>query len=539
MQDGNVRDALRAAWSSCDRVVMVMAVGAAVRLIAPLLDDKRRDPGVVCVDDATRFAVALTGGHEGGANALAEHIAAYLRATAVVTTASDAFDVPTLVDVGAAFGVRTERDGDLAAVGGALVSGAPVNLLREVAWPLGPLPGVTEVDAPAAPLLLVTDRVVDPPRPCVVYRPPSLVVGVGASRGVTADEVGDLIDATLAAAGLSSLSVACVATVDAKADEAGIIEAAVTRGWPLVTLPAGVLATIAVPHPSAVVAAAVGTPSVAEAAALHRGGDLLVAKRKSTRATVAVARRAPRGHLALVSLGPGDPELVPARARRALARAEVVVGYTAYLDLARPLLPRGAATEPSPLGDEVARARRALDLARQGRSVALVSSGDVGVYAMAAPTIESSAGDGAEAPVDVEIVPGVTAAQAAASLLGAPLGHDHCAISLSDLLTPWRDIRRRLRAAAAGDFVVALYNPRSATRDWQLDEARRILLAHRSPDTPVGVVRDAYRTASSVQVTTLAALDPATVDMRTVVLVGSTRTRMAGRWMLTPRGATT
>jgi len=184
-----------------------------------------------------------------------------------------------------------------------------------------------------------------------------------------------------------------------------------------------------------------------------------------------------------------------------------------------------------PLGEEVARAEEALEEARAGGSVALVSSGDVGVYAMASPALELAGED-----VEVVVVPGVTAAQAAASLLGSPLGHDHCSMSLSDLLTPWEVIESRARAAALGDFVVSLYNPRSKGRDWQLGKVREILLEHRPPDTPVGVVKNAYREKQEVVLTDLASLRPEDVDMLTVVVVGNSQTRLVAGRMVTPRG---
>jgi cobalt-precorrin 5A hydrolase/precorrin-3B C17-methyltransferase len=218
-------------------------------------------------------------------------------------------------------------------------------------------------------------------------------------------------------------------------------------------------------------------------------------------------------------------------ARAALARSEHVVGLSRYVEAVRPFLRPGTRTEPSELGSEEARAERAVALAAAGASVALVSSGDAGVYGMASPAL-AVAGDG----IDVVGVPGVTAATAAAALLGAPLGHDHCAISLSDLLTPWDVIRRRIEAAAAGDFVVSLYNPRSRGRDWQLAEARRLLLAHRPPGTPVGVVTDAYRPGQRVALTTLGALDVGAVGMTTTVVVGNASTTVRAGRMVTPRG---
>lgn len=534
--DGRPAEAVAAGWGSAGGLVLCMATGAAVRLIAPHLADKRTDPPVVAVDDAARFAVALTGGHH-GANDLAGRVADALGAQPVVTTASDALGLPSLDRLGADLGLTLDpaSRAAVAHVGAALVGGEPVYRWRALPWPTGPLPGnVVDAPAPTAPGILVTDELLDLgrlPGPCVLYRPRSLVVGVGGSRGVPAEEVGELIDGALAEAALSPLAVDHAATIDRKAGEAGIVAAAEARGWRLATHTAARLAAVEVPNPSAVVRAAVGTASVAEAAALAGGGELLVAKRVGRMATVAVARRPVRGRLAMVSTGPGDEALVPPLARAALASAELVVGLDQYVERVRGWLRPGCQVLASRLGDEVARAEQAVGAARAGRSVALVSGGDVGVYAMASPALERAGDD-----VEVVTVPGVTAAVAAAALLGSPLGHDHCAISLSDLLTPWPVIRGRVLAAAEGDFVVAFYNPRSAGRDWQLAEACGLLRARRPPTTPVGVVTDAYRPAQRVTLTTLGDLDVTTVGMRTIVIVGNRGTRVVAGRMVTPRG---
>ncbi|MDP8938504.1 MAG: precorrin-3B C(17)-methyltransferase, partial [Actinomycetota bacterium] len=252
-------------------------------------------------------------------------------------------------------------------------------------------------------------------------------------------------------------------------------------------------------------------------------------------ATVAVARRRRRrGRLSVVGLGPGAAAHRTAEAEGAVRRADVVIGYGAYVDQCRDLLTPAQEVVRSPIGDEVVRAKQALAEAAAGRTVALVCSGDAGVYAMASIALELG---GDEAPgLDVEVVPGVPAAVAAAALLGAPLGHDHAVVSLSDLLTPWSVIEGRLRAAAAADVAVALYNPRSAGRTWQLDAARTICLEHRRASTPVGVVTDAARPGQTVTLTTLGALDPILVGMTTCVIVGSSSTRVVDGRMVTPRG---
>ena len=532
LYEGKPREALRRAWKECDALVIFLAVGGAVRLVAPLLEAKLRDPGVVCVDDAGRFAVALVGGHGGGANALAGRVASSLGATPVVTTASDALSFPALDLLGTDLGFRSEVGSDLAAVGAALVSGERVTLVSERRWPLGPLPeNVVRAEEPEPPVILISDRLVDPPRPAVVYRPPSLLVGVGCSRGAGVGEILALVRSSLAEAKLSEKCIVSLASIEAKADEAGLLEAAEDLGVPLRFHTAGELSAIEAPNPSSVVEGTVGTPSVAEASVLASGAELLVEKRKSGNATAAVGRLPVRGRLFLVSLGPGEDSLIPPLAREALAASELVVGLGQYVDRIGHLLRPGTRVSTPPLGEEIERAKRALTEARAGGSVALVSGGDVGVYAMASPALEL-----ADEDVDVTVVPGVTAAQAAASLLGSPLGHDHCSISLSDLLTPWEVIRERVRAAAEADFVVSLYNPRSKGRDWQLGEAREILLEHRSSETPVGVVKDAYREGQKAILTDLASLHPESVDMLTIVIVGNSRTEIRAGRMVTPRG---
>ena len=532
LYEGRPGEALRRAWGECDAVVLFLATGAAVRLIAPLLEDKHTDPGVVTVDDAGLFAVALCGGHDGGANALAERVADSLGATPVVTTASDGLGLPALDSFGGDLGLRLEEGSDLAAVGAALVSGKTVRLVSDRRLPLGPLPGnVVRSEEPDPPLLVVSDRTVEVPRPAVVYRPPSLVAGVGCSRGASAEEILGLLRASLSEAGLSEGSVAALASIDAKRDEAGLLEAAERLGVPARFYAAGELAAVETPNPSSVVREAVGTPSVAEAAVVVSGAELVLQKRKSAMSTVALGRLPVRGRLMLVSLGPGEEALIPPLARDALAASELVIGLDQYVGRVRHLLRPGTRVLTMPLGDEVVRAEAAIREARSGGAVSLVSSGDVGVYAMASPALELAGED-----VDVVVVPGITAAQAAASLLGSPLGHDHASISLSDLLTPWPVIERRVEAAGLGDFVLSLYNPRSKGRDWQLGKVREMLLDHRPPDTPVGIVKDAYRPTQRVNLTDLASLRPEDVDMLTVVVVGSSQTRLAAGRMVTPRG---
>ncbi len=245
-----------------------------------------------------------------------------------------------------------------------------------------------------------------------------------------------------------------------------------------------------------------------------------------------------------MSLGPGFPEYIIPRAQAALAEAQVVVGYQTYIDLVRPLLTTQEVVATG-MKAEVKRCQLALDRARGGARVALVSSGDAGIYGMAGLVLEMGAAQGlkmgppdGEAEVDfhLEVIPGVPALAAGAALLGAPLMHDFAAISLSDLLTPWETIVKRLDLAAQGDFVIVLYNPKSKKRDWQLGAVRDLLLRHKAPETPVGIVSRAMRQGQETIITTLQDLLNQPVDMQTIVIIGNSQTYAYGPYMVTPRG---
>ena len=244
------------------------------------------------------------------------------------------------------------------------------------------------------------------------------------------------------------------------------------------------------------------------------------------------------GKIFLIGLGPGERALMTPAALDALTRCDAIVGYDGYLEQVRDLID-GKQVISMPLGKEMERAAKADELARTGKLVAVISSGDIGVYGMAGPVFEHLAANGwnGDTPL-VEVTPAVSAAQAAASVLGAPLMQDFCAVSLSDLMTPWDTIRKRLDAAAYGDFVIALYNPRSRRRREQIVEARKIILAHRSAETPVGIVRNASRPDEQSMLTTLGELELhfERVDMFTTLIIGNSTTYIHAGRMVTPRG---
>lgn len=536
--DGPAAAGLVAAWDECDLIVSHLALGATTRLIAPLLVNKRTDPGVIVVDEAGHFAVPLVGGHIGGANELARRIGEALGGTAVVSTATDSLGIPALDQLGWAV------SGDVAGVTSAIIDGAQVQVRRDHMWPMPSLPKNvvmsepgTELDSDAVAQVVVTDRILSPDDqlPTVVLHPDSLIVGMGCNKGTSVESLRGLLLDTLEKNGLAKESITALVSVDAKAGELGLIKLAKELGVPYKTYPAEELDAQEAPNPSEIVKREIGSGSVSEASVMARGAELIVEKHKTTEATCAIGRIPARGRLHVVGLGPGTRDLLTPRAAKAVRDANLVVGYGPYVRQVRDLVSPHAQIMATKMGTEEQRTRAAIDAARSGLEVAFLSGGDPAIYAMASPTLEM----GTEG-IDVDIVPGVTAELAASAILGAPLGHDHATISLSDLHTDWELILKRVRAAAEGDFVITLYNPRSRSRTHQLPDALAIIAEHRGPDTPIAAVAQAERPQQHVHMSTLAEFQPEWVDMNTIVVVGSMTTRFAlsgdGRQVIvTPR----
>ena len=540
----NALDHARDLFAAGTPVVGVCASGILIRAVAPLLADKTAEPPVVSVSDDGSVVVPLLGGHR-GANRLAARIAEGLDAVAAVTTAGDvamgvALDAPPA-------GYRLANPGDAKAAMAALLAGEGLRVRGENIFGVEDTGGAVE--------LLVSEAPAEGGETRLVYHPQRIALGVGCARNADPEELWALVCDTLAEAGIAQGAVACVASIDLKADEPAMNEVARRLDVPLRLFTAPELEAQPVPNPSDVVFAEVGCHGVSEGAALACGGDLVVEKRKTANATCAVARAgAPlidlpgraRGRLSVVGIGPGQSGWRTPEVSRLIAEADELVGYGLYIDLLGPLA-AGKARSDFPLGGEEARCRYALERAAEGRNVALVCSGDAGIYAMGALVFElldrgAEAHGVSDAARRVEVVcsPGVSALQGAAARAGAPLGHDFCTISLSDLLTPRDDILRRLRAAAEGDFVIAFYNPVSKTRRTLLAEARDILLEHRPADTPVMLAASLGRPEEQVRYRRLDELKVDEVDMLTVVLVGSSHSRLAhlgeGPRMFTPRG---
>lgn len=529
-------------------IIGVCAAGILVRFLALHLTDKHTEPPVVAVSSDGAHAVPLLGGHH-GANRLARAIAEEFGGIAALTTASDARFARGLDEPPPGFVLANPEAAKPAMA--ALLRGDSIKLSGEAPWLME---AGYPLDNNGAIPVTVTEQ---SSATGLVYHPKTLVAGMGCERGAKADELIDLLQTTLATNNLAPQSLAAIASIDLKADETALNITAAHFNVPLRLFTATELAMEEpnLPNPSEVVRAEVGTPGVAEAAAL-KAGKLRVSKQKSKRATCAIGQASEplnriafgqqRGAVHIVGIGPGEVITRTTSAISALTETSEWVGYGLYLDLIADL--KTTQTEHRfGLGDEEPRVRHALELAATGKSVALVCSGDAQIYAMAALVFEllqakdDRAVSDAAQRVHIESHPGISAFQMASARAGALIGHDFCCISLSDLLTPREDIIKRLSAAAAGDFVTALYNPRSQRRTDLIVETKKIFLEYRPPETPVIVARNLGRDDEQVRVVLLQDFAPLEIDMLTIVLIGSSQSRAFKRGdgktvTFTPRG---
>lgn len=531
---------LHAAFDQGRPIVALTATAIVIRALASRLGDKHIDPPVICVTRDGGHVIPLLGLHHGGQR-LADRIAATLGATSVNSSGTSRLSRTALDDPGPGYVLANHQDYQEFAL--RLMAGEAVQVEGHAPW-ADDLPQ----DGSAILRMTITEKNDTGSAAHLVFHPLTLAVGVGCERGTDPDEVALLVADTLSQAGLAAAAVACHASIDLKEDEPAIHGLANVRFFTAAELNAQ---EPRLEKPSEAVRAEIGVASVAEASALAAAGpgaELLVAKTKSRRATCAVARAAApitefrgreRGRLFVVGLGPGDRDMRSPSASLALSHCSDWVGYGLYLDLAADLRHAGLIQHRFPLGGEEDRVRHAINLARQGKRVALVCSGDAGIYAMASLVFEII--DLEPCRIGVEVLPGISAFQAAAARAGAMIGHDFCCISLSDLLTPWEMIEKRVKAAAEGDFVVSFYNPRSLKRRDQLERAFAILAQHRPPQTPVVIAANLGRPEEKVKIVALKDFNAEDVDMLTLVMVGASQSRSFIRgdghtYAYTPRG---
>lgn len=472
------KEAITELWDKSKAFIFIMAAGIVVRTIAPLIKSKKTDPAVLVLSKDGNFVISLLSGHQGGANEITQQVAGFLGAQAVITTASDVEKVSR-----------------------------------------------GQVKDKGSPSL-------EPLNPSK-----NLIIGIGCNRGTSADEIEDAIKNTLIKNNLTILSVHSIATIDKKANEQGLIAFAQKYDIKINTFCPDELNKVNGILKSMVVYKATGANAVAEPAALLLSGAdrLLIPKQKIGNVTLAVAekRSETRGKIFIVGSGPGSIEHITPYAMNAIRKADVIVGYDTYLNLIKDLIQDKEVFSTGMTG-EIDRCKKAIVLALTGRTVALISGGDPGIYAMAGLMLEMIKAQGIE--ISVEIIPGISALNACASRLGAPIMHDFACISLSDRLTSWELIEKRLEASSMADFVIILYNPKSKGRDEHINRARDIILKYRPLSTPVGIIRSAMREDEKITIATLEDMLDNDIDMQTTIIIGNSQTFIWDGWMITPRG---
>ncbi|AIO49135.1 precorrin-3B C(17)-methyltransferase [Burkholderia cenocepacia] len=509
-------------------IVALCAAGIVIRCLAPALADKGVEPPVLAVAEDGSAVVPLLGGLT-GVNVIAREIAECVGVAPAITTSGELRFGACVLNPPEGYALADLAQGkrfvsDLLAGASTRIDGA-APWLDDVALPR---------DAAAAHAIRVTPDAWRGARDELVIHPRSVVIGVAADAVHAGEALAARIDAMLDAQGLARLALAAIVAPASAIGDAALEAAASTLDVPLRFVDSD-------RDGNAAADAATLLGRALRVAHTLRGEShglaCAVASQPVDPATLGRAR----GRLTVLGLGPGAAAWLTPAARAALADATDILGYTTYVNMAGPFR-ADQRVHGTDNREEMQRARHAFELAAEGRRVAVVSSGDPGVFAMAAAVLEAldEARDPQWAAVDLRVEPGISASLATAAQAGAPLGHDFCAISLSDNLKPWAVIETRLQHAAQADLVMAFYNPISRARPWQLDRALDIVRAHRAADTVVVLGRDIGRPGATLATTTLGALRSDQVDMRTMVIVGSSTTRRfaignAREWVYTPR----
>ncbi|MDH4608355.1 precorrin-3B C(17)-methyltransferase [Pseudomonas sp. BN102] len=498
-------ETLRSLYRSDTPIIALCAAGIVIRTLAPLLASKGAEPPVLALAEDGSAVVPLLGGL-GGVNRMAREIASALEVAPAITTSGELRFGTCLLDPPAGYALADIEQGKRFVSD--LLGGEAVRVQGEAPW-------LDEVPLPLANEAQRVIRITAEARPAgrheLLIHPRVAVARIDGAANAEA------VRQALVDAGLAPLSLACLLADRDRMIDGDLAATAAELGVPLRFV-----------------------TDEAELPPLHQHGDgirLYLANAPLDPALIGQ----PRGRLTVVGLGPGAAEFMVPAARQALDEAEDLLGYETYIRMAGPLRPDQVA-HCTDNREELQRARHAFELAASGRRVVVVSSGDPGVFAMAAAVLEAldESRDADWLRVELQVFPGVSAALATAAKAGAPLGHDFCLLSLSDNLKPWEVIEQRLDHAAAADLAMAFYNPISRARPWQLGRALEIVARHRAPETVVVLGRDIGRPAEKLTLTSLGELRPKQVDMRTLVIIGSSLTRRVPRadgedWVYTPR----
>lgn len=539
-----------------EAIVFVGACGIAVRAIVPFVKDKLSDVPVLVIDENKAHVIPILSGHMGGANRLAQSLADVLGAGAVITTATDVRGL-FAVDVFAKDNnLFVENREGIKEVSSKLLSGEELSVCIEGDTYLGKLPKELKqipYEAGKASDILISEDF-QRKNAGICLRPKNYVVGIGCKKEKSFEEIEIFFEEVLKQNAIRKEQIGAVASIDVKKDEEGIIQFASFHKIPFYSYSAEELRDLKGEFSSSdFVSDTVGVDNVCERASVKAAGndaELIIPKNAGNGITIAVAKSKTVVDFAkhnsgddtdggkknypihVVGIGPGKEEGMTVEALRILSECDVICGYTVYLELLPERL-KNKELVSTPMRQEKERCRIAFEEADKGKKVCMICSGDAGIYGMASLMFEMGE---AFPRTEVRIIPGVTAASAGAALLGAPLNHDFCVISLSDLLTPSELIRKRLECAAQGDFNIVIYNPSSHKRKDYLKKACELLLEYYDEDRPCGYVRNIGREDCSISFCTLKELKERETDMFTTVFIGSSNTEFINGKLVTKRG---
>ena len=551
------KDFVKDHWKKNNQLIFIGSVGAVTRLISPFVKCKENDPAILVMDSKAKNVIPLLGGHKKGGDRFANELATALEAEAIFTSDSFTEGRIPLDCFGEGWGWK--RGGNNVDWRKLMISQSKgqKNIVFQSKGPklwqkLNSSSNFSFLEKDDSTSFQNIDLYIGQENSNICsWHPPSIIIGIGCERNTDENLIKRAINESFNHKGLSLNSISGLATIDKKNDEIGLLNLSKNNDWPIYFFSAIELSTVNVPSPSNVVLNEMGTASVAEASAILLGAEdgKLIQEKKIyysnedefgavTIALVEVSNPfAPhKGELHLIGSGPGDLLMLTSDSRRALASCAAWIGYTPYLNYLDSIRRPDQVRIDSELTCEKDRCQYALDLAKGGARVALISSGDSGIYGMAGLALELWLNEKIDSRPLFQVHPGISSFQMAAAKIGAPFMHDFCSISLSDLLTPWDQIERRINSAAIGDFVIAIFNPKSIKRDWQLKKAVDLLLQVRKPSTPVAIAREIGRPREKIELHTLENLPFNKVDMLTILVIGNSQSVIKNNKFLTPKG---
>ncbi len=546
-------------WLEVELIIFIGSIGASIRLINSFITSKDQDPGVIVIDNKCSKIVPLIGSHQANTQNIAFQISNLFGGQIIETNNSIDQNFLNLDSFGKQWGwkrsgkiknwsklvikqAKNEKISCKQLSGNSLwqtsESGEFINQVYEKE---------TEKPDSTFHVSIFDDKE-------NTWHPPVLWIGLGCERNTTKEFISNSLSEFLESSKISPHSIAGFATIDIKKDEIGILELAEENNFPIKFFTKEELSKVIVPNPSSAVRKEIGTSSVAEASCLLAAGEgskLLKEKRvfkhkdfstsKSDAVTIAIAESKKQyyptnGEIHIIGSGPGDISYLTNNARKALSKCTIWLGYKMYLDLIKPLKRGDQVLIESKLTEEKERCSKAIKLAEEGIKVALISSGESGFYGMAGLLLELLQKITKDCRPYFEVHPGISSVQLAAAVSGAPLMNDFCSISLSDKLTPWSLIEKKIKGALEGDFVIALFNPQSIQRNWQLKSAIDLCLKFRELDTPVLIARQVGRENQSKKFSTLNTIPYKEIDMLSIIIIGNSQTTLIDEIFLTPRG---